>query len=68
MSNRYVAIEGSQSGHCCFEATVIDTQKPEIFNGKHYNNRYEAICECLDLDQAKEIAHAMNKGQNHDPA
>lgn len=46
---RYRVIEGSQSSHCCFEWTVIDT-----YVG------FEAVCECFDEADAKMIAEALN--------
>lgn len=32
---RYQVYSRSQSGHCCFEATVVDTTKPQIVDGRH---------------------------------
>lgn len=62
---RYAIYEGSQSLHCCFEATVVDTTKPEIIGGKHYKGRdgqyhYEAVCECFDREDAERICAALN--------
>ena len=60
---RYKAIEGSQLGHgCCFDATVIDTDKPVMLGGKHYDNQYDVVCECVDMETAKKIAAALNAG------
>lgn len=47
---RYEVREGSESCHCCFEATVVDTTKPD-----------EIICECFSIEYAKKIAEALNK-------
>jgi len=50
MEQRYVVIKGSESGHCCFEFTVVDTQdKP------HW------VCECFDEEQALIIAMELNR-------
>lgn len=62
----YQVYKGSQSGHCCFEATVVDTTKPQILGGKHYQDssgqyQYDAICECFGVDDAQRICDAMNK-------
>lgn len=62
---RYHVIEGSQSGHCCFDATVVDTSKPEIVNGEHYKDRegrfrYEIVCECFSMEDAQLICDALN--------
>jgi len=50
---RYRVVRGSESGHCCFEATVIDTE--ELFDGKP-----DYVCECFDPPRAHAIADAMN--------
>lgn len=65
---RFEVISGSNSAHCCFEATVIDTSKPTIIHGKHYVNSkgeldYETICECFKISDANEIAKALNAMQ-----
>ena len=53
MSKRYQVVKGSESGHCCFKATVIDTAK-EAHRGLNW------VCECFDLPRAHTIADAMN--------
>ena len=65
METRYQIYNGSQSGHCCFEATVIDKTKPEIINGKHWKDdsgqyHYANICECFSLEDAEMICQALN--------
>lgn len=57
---RYLVVKGSQSGHCCFEATVVDTTKPVMLGGKHYNNKFEPICECFSYSDARRIETALN--------
>lgn len=62
---RYAIYEGSQSGHCCFDATVVDTTKPHIIGGKHYKGsdgqyHYETVCECFDREDAERICAALN--------
>jgi len=64
--DRYKALEGSESGHCCFEATVVDTQTPTFIGGQRYQGsdgepKCEQICECFDMADAERIAAAMNK-------
>ena len=56
MSNRYRVVEGSQSYHCCFEATVVDTTSPAFKEGE-----FESMCECFDRVMADKIAAALNK-------
>lgn len=53
---RYQVVDGSESGHCCFEATVVDVQRP---NPAHPNFFYQ-MCECFDINDAKLIAEALN--------
>lgn len=63
---RYAIYEGSQSAHCCFEATVVDTTKPEIIGGEHYRDsrtgqlQYQAVCECFDKSDAERVCKALN--------
>lgn len=57
---RYVVVGGSESGHCCFEATVVDTSSPLMIGGKHYNGRFMAVCECFWTEDAEKIAAALN--------
>jgi hypothetical protein len=64
--SRYKIVDGSLSAHCCFEATVVDTTKPEIVNGEHYKNihdhqlQYEPVCECFTREDAEVICNALN--------
>lgn len=62
---RYQVVEDSQSGHCCFNATVVDTSKLEIINGEHRKDRegrflYEIVCECFSMEHAQLICDALN--------
>ena len=62
---RYAIYKGSQSAHCCFCATVVDTTKPDMINGKHYQGidgqfHYEAMCECFSEKDAKLVCEALN--------
>lgn len=53
MSDRYQVVMGSESAHCCFEATVIDTAK-EVLGHPDW------VCECFDPPRAHDIAAALN--------
>lgn len=58
---RYKIIEGSESAHCCFEATVVDTEQPWTCGEE---TRYETICECFNKADAELICDALNaKGE-----
>lgn len=62
---RYQIFNGSQSAHCCFVATVVDTTEPEIIGGQHYKGsdgqlHYETVCECFSMEDAQLICDALN--------
>lgn len=61
----YKVIKGSQSNHCCFSYTVVDTRKPVMIGGEHYENEYEAVCETFEEDDAKLICNALNATHPH---
>lgn len=62
---RYIIYTGSKSAHCCFEATVMDSTKPEMIGGEHYEDEvgkhYETVCECFSMEDAEKVANALNK-------
>lgn len=62
--SRYIIAESSISSHCCFEATVMDSTKPDMIGDKHYEDEkgkhYEIVCECFTLECAKLICNALN--------
>lgn len=63
MSNsapRYQVVPESQSGHCCFVATVVDTAKPLEWP----EGEFETVCECFVTGHAETIARALNGGAN----
>lgn len=53
---RYKVINESVSAHCCFEATVVDTQEPCPV----YSERGRSICECFSRAAAERVARALN--------
>lgn len=62
---RYEVRDGSESAHCCFQSTVVDTSKPEFIGGEHYKHpggqyAYKAVCECFSEDDAEKICSALN--------
>ncbi len=64
MSERYIIYNGSKPSHCCFKATVMDSTRPEIIGGEHYEDEggkhYETVCECFEMSEAVRIAKALN--------
>lgn len=57
---RYKIVEDSQSWHCCFSYTVVDTTKPVMIGGKHFRDQFEEVCECFEEDDARMICDALN--------
>jgi hypothetical protein len=67
---QYKVIKGSESAHCCFEATVVDTTKPELDGDGNQifiegHPWYESICETFSIEDAELICLAMNELNNH---
>lgn len=58
MGDRYIIKDGSESRHCCFNATVLDTRH------KHENGDYNTVCECFNKDDAEIITKALNLYHN----
>jgi hypothetical protein len=57
---RYKVVAGSQSGHCCFDYTVVDTTRPYLIHGAQYEGRFEAVCETFDQAEADLVCAALN--------
>lgn len=57
---RYIVVNGSQSYHCCFEATVVDTARPVMIGDEQYMDEYESVCECFSVEDAGVICKALN--------
>jgi hypothetical protein len=60
LADRYKVVGGSQSWHCCFDFTVVDTTRPVMINGEHYANQFEPVCECFYEADADLICRALN--------
>lgn len=62
MADRYKVVGGSQSGHCCFAATVVDTTKPSFPNDPdpRWADHFAPVCECFERADAERIAAALN--------
>ena len=60
MDGRYSVVKGSQTGHCCFEATVIDNKMPCRNADGELLGWFEPVCECFTMDEAEAIAMALN--------
>ena len=55
---RYQVKNESVSAHCCFEATVVDTQVLDELGHP------ETVCECFDMENAQKVADALNQNFN----
>lgn len=53
---RYKVINESVSAHCCFDATVVDTQTP----CPAYSDYGRSVCECFSRADAQRVARALN--------
>lgn len=60
LNRRYKVKKYSVTGHCCFEATVVDTETPTLLSDGSQIRSFSALCECLDVKQAKLIAKVLN--------
>jgi hypothetical protein len=61
MAIRYRVVNESVTGHCCFEASVVDLLQPIITgDGQAGSGRFFSVCECLEVARANEIAAALN--------
>lgn len=54
VSQRYTVLQESKTSHCCFVASVLDTQRLDSLGEP------DVVCECFDADEAKRIADALN--------
>jgi hypothetical protein len=60
MSKRFKVVKGSQSCHCCFEYTVVDTSKPVMIGDEHYKDQFEPVCETFEKGEAELICISLN--------
>jgi hypothetical protein len=67
MNTRYLMIPKSVSAHCCFKATIVDTEKPLFQDNEQMiplvldgYQQYEEVCECFDKARAEQITAALN--------
>lgn len=58
---RFIVIEESLSGHCCFGYTILDTQKGR--SGEYWNSR---VCETFEKEDAVKICYALNQQYKHE--
>ena len=61
----YKVIKGSQTAHCCFKATVIDTTAHQLDGDVNHmiiggEEQYEPVCETFSIEEADLICLALN--------
>lgn len=59
--NRYIVEEGSDSSHCCFEWSVMDTHTKTSKNYLTGGFYLKCVCECFDKEDAENICNLLNK-------
>lgn len=62
-NKRFIVLNGSESAHCCFEFTVIDTSKGKEDYGDYWK---ETVCETFEKKHAIMICDALNQLQKTD--
>lgn len=63
MDDRYFVILGSVTGHCCFEASVLDRTQPLEIPQRPENERFFVVAECHNPEDAYKICAAMNRAE-----
>lgn len=68
--DRFVIVEGSYSGHCCFNYSILDMLKSKMrtvyVEGEQLPEypddclENETVCECFELESAKLVCIAIN--------
>jgi hypothetical protein len=57
---RYKMIAGADHS-CCFQASVVDTERSVKNGDGEDTDRFETVCECFEEGTAMQIADALNK-------
>lgn len=60
MSQRYKVVPGSESAHCCFEFTIVDTMRPLMIDGDPFENQFDTVCETFSEVDAELVCNALN--------
>ena len=56
-------VEDDAAHICCNAASVVDTARPVMVLGHHYEHQYETMCECVDGELAQKICDALNAAE-----
>lgn len=58
--SRYKIVKGSESAHCCFDYTIVDSDTISM-TYRDGSVDYKTMCECFDLEEAQVILDALNR-------
>ncbi len=62
--NRYIVVDESVSGHCCFEYSIVEASTKiwdDVFKRYFYDN---PICETYEQEDAQLICKLLNEANN----
>ena len=65
MKERYKIVEGSESAHCCFSATILDTHQPEDCTNADGTPYYYNLAECFYIKDAENIVKALHQQEEY---
>ena len=65
MKERYKIVEGSESAHCCFDATILDTHQPEDCTKADGTPYYYNLAECFHIEDATLIVNALHQQEEY---
>lgn len=65
MKERYKIVEGSESAHCCFDATILDTHQPEDCTKADGTPYYYNLAECFYIEDATLIVNALHQQEEY---
>jgi hypothetical protein len=55
---RYKLLSCSDSGHCCFDYTIVDTHRNDVMD-----RGYNWVCEAMEEEYATLVLNALNKSE-----
>jgi len=65
VKERYKIVEGSDSGHCCFECSILDTYRKEAYTKADGSPYYVCVAECFYKEDAVNIVNTLNSLENN---
>lgn len=65
MKERYKIVEDSESGHCCFDVTILDTHRPKAYTNIDGKPFYYNLAECFYAEDAENIVKALHQQEEY---